>query len=86
MKIKNHFELIDHRRDGFKGLLSVKGVKYTTARDVARRAVDWAFRNRGQMPESSRSQTEKLQGGHIEQFTPFLNSAIHTYSEQVNAV
>ncbi|MEO1389975.1 MAG: glycerol-3-phosphate dehydrogenase/oxidase [Cyanobacteria bacterium J06634_6] len=85
MKIKNHFELIDHRRDGFKGLLSVKGVKYTTARDVARRAVDWAFRNRGQMPESSRSQTEKLQGGHIEQFTPFLNSAIHTYSEQVNA-
>jgi glycerol-3-phosphate dehydrogenase len=29
-------------------LLSVEGVKYTTARSVARRAVDWVFRDRGQ--------------------------------------
>ncbi|MEO0768257.1 MAG: glycerol-3-phosphate dehydrogenase/oxidase [Cyanobacteria bacterium J06649_4] len=84
MKIKKHFELIDHRRDGFKGLLSIKGVKYTTARDVARRAVDWAFRTRGQMPEPSRSQTETLHGGHIDQFASFLNSAIQTYSKQIS--
>ncbi|MEL6816453.1 MAG: glycerol-3-phosphate dehydrogenase/oxidase [Cyanobacteria bacterium J06598_3] len=83
MKLTKHFELIDHKTDGFKGLLSVKGVKYTTARDVAKRAVDWAFRDRGQMPEPSRSQAETLYGGHIEQFDAFLSTAIKTHAEQV---
>ncbi len=85
MKLTKHFHLMDHRTDGFKGLLSVKGVKYTTARDVARRAVDWVFRDRGQMPERSYSDKETLQGGHIEQFSSFLSSAIHTYKATVSA-
>ena len=85
MKLTKHFEMKDHRRDGFKGLLSVSAVKYTTAGDVARRAVNWVFRSRSQMPETSRLHQEPLQGGHIEQFQPFLETALSTYKGQVPA-
>ncbi len=85
MNLTKHFKLKDHRRDGFKGLLSVSAVKYTTAGDVARRAVDWVFHSRGQMPETSRLHQEPLQGGHIEQFQPFLETALGTYKGQVPA-
>jgi glycerol-3-phosphate dehydrogenase len=78
-KLTKHFQLTDHRRDGFKGLLSVSAVKYTTAGDVARRAVDWVFRSRQQMPETSRSHQEPLHGGHIEQFEPFLANVLTTH-------
>ena len=37
-------KIIDHSSDGIEGLLSVVGVKYTTARLEAKRVVDLAFR------------------------------------------
>jgi glycerol-3-phosphate dehydrogenase len=36
--------ILDHARDGASGLVSVVGVKYTTAREVAQRAVNRVFR------------------------------------------
>lgn len=83
MKLTKHFRLKDHRRDGFKGLLSVSAVKYTTAGDVARRVVDWVFRDRGQMPETSRLHQEPLQGGRIDRFYPFLEAALKTHKGQI---
>ncbi|MGD1895793.1 MAG: glycerol-3-phosphate dehydrogenase/oxidase [Phormidesmis sp.] len=85
MKLAKHFELIDHKQDDFAGLLSVKGVKYTTARDVARRAVNWVFRDRGQMPEKSCSHAEPIYGGHIDRFTPFMAAAISRHAGKVSA-
>jgi glycerol-3-phosphate dehydrogenase len=78
-KLTKHFQLTDHRREGFKGLLSVSAVKYTTAGDVARRAVDWVFKSRQQMPETSHLHKEPLYGGHIEQFQTFLSTALQTH-------
>jgi glycerol-3-phosphate dehydrogenase len=41
--------IVDHgAAHQVRHLLSVEGVKYTTARAVARRVVDWVFRDRGQ--------------------------------------
>jgi glycerol-3-phosphate dehydrogenase len=37
----------DHRGEGAHGLISVEGMKYTTARRVARQAIDLAFRSLG---------------------------------------
>ncbi len=78
-KLTKHFCLNDHRREGLRGLLSVSAVKYTTAGDVARRAVDWVFRDRQQMPEISYSHKTPLHGGHIEQFQPFLADVLSRY-------
>lgn len=39
--------LVDHARDGLAGLVSVQGVKYTTARAVAEEAIDLAARKLG---------------------------------------
>jgi glycerol-3-phosphate dehydrogenase len=44
-------QLIDHaRNDGRHGLISVSGVKYTTARSVARHAIDLVYRTLGMIP------------------------------------
>ncbi len=46
----------DHEaEDGIAGLLSVQGVKYTTARGVAERAIDLVFRRLGKGPVSCRT-------------------------------
>ncbi len=42
-KLLRHYMLVDHtQRDGIDGLLTVLGVKYTTARDVAERTITLA--------------------------------------------
>jgi len=72
-----HSQLIDHaKRDGIEGLLSVVGVKYTTARDVAEQAIDLALAKLGAPPRPSRSRTTPLWGGNIERFEAFLDQAL----------
>ncbi|MGC1216651.1 MAG: glycerol-3-phosphate dehydrogenase/oxidase [Phormidesmis sp.] len=83
VQLTKQFQLKDHRSEGFSGLLSVTGVKYTTARDLACRAVDWVFRDRRQMSPPSRSHEEPLYGGKILQFQRFTETAIKTYSQKV---
>jgi len=68
--------LDDHREDGLEGLLSVVGVKYTTARDVAVKAVDRALEMLGASPRESRSHSQPLVGGDIEDFDSFVEGAI----------
>ncbi len=92
VNLTKHFQLKDHRSDGLEGLLSVTGVKYTTALDLARRAVDWVFRagfappkkNRGAFPPST-SHREPLYGGHIEQFQTLLDTATHAHAPTIPA-
>jgi glycerol-3-phosphate dehydrogenase len=55
---------VDHERDGgLKGLISVVGVKWTTARQVAEEAVDLVLVRSGRDPVASRSAAEPLHGG-----------------------
>ena len=85
VQLTKQFQLKDHRSEGLSGLLSVTGVKYTTARDLACRAVDWVFRDRRQMSPPSRSHEEPLYGGKISQFQRFTETAIKTYGQKISA-
>ncbi len=59
-----HPRLVDHaRRGGPAGLLSVVGVKYTTARAVAERAVDLALLHVGRRARPAGTATTLLPGG-----------------------
>ncbi len=61
-----HYRLVDHEAaDGVRGVITILGVKYTTARDVAERVVDLAFRKLGRAASPSISSTRRLPGGDI---------------------
>ncbi len=56
-------QVLDHaRRDGLSGLISVLGVKYTTARLVAERAVDLAFEKLGRRSPRCEAKLRPLPG------------------------
>jgi glycerol-3-phosphate dehydrogenase len=61
--------IIDHAAaHGLHGLLTVIGVRYTTARGVARRVIDQAFRRMGKTPPPSRTESAPIFGGDFETF------------------
>lgn len=63
--LKRHPDIIDHSREGAPGAMTVVGVKYTTARGVAERAVDAAMRALGRARGRSRTADEMLPGAAI---------------------
>jgi glycerol-3-phosphate dehydrogenase len=76
--LSKHYQLRDHSQEGLNGLISVVGVKYTTARDVAQKTVDLIFNSWGQKPPKSVSAQVSIYGGKIDNFTNFLNQAINS--------
>lgn len=71
------FEIIDHaRRDGVTNFISVVGVKYTTARGIAQRAVDLLFHKMGRRPPTCATDTTPIRGGEIERFSRFMSEHI----------
>ena len=66
----------DHRRDGLHGLVSVLGVRYTTARDTAQAAVDTVFRVLDKTPPPCRTAETPLEGGGIEDIDRFIHRAL----------
>jgi glycerol-3-phosphate dehydrogenase len=66
------FQITDHRQHGLDGLLSVLGVKYTTARDVAEKVVERVFAVQGNEAPPARSAEVVLYGGDVGHFHDFL--------------
>lgn len=70
-----HYQIVNHSVvDGIEGLITVVGVKYTTARDVAAKAIDLAcsklkHRSSYQLPASAGI---RLPGGEIPDYNRFL--------------
>jgi glycerol-3-phosphate dehydrogenase len=64
----NHFHLIDHKKDGLEGVITVIGVKYTTASDVAEKTLRYVFPNIKLTPIA---ESPQLIGGEIENFNAF---------------
>ena len=88
VQLVRHFKIHDHaRRDGIEGLITVIGVKYTTARDVARRTVDLIALRINRKVAPSRTETTRLYGGEIDRFDDFLkenvNRNLHSLGERV---
>ena len=65
----------DHRADGVPGLMSVLGVRYTTARGTAERATDAAFTILGRTPPACQTTETPLTGGDIPDFASFVAEA-----------
>jgi glycerol-3-phosphate dehydrogenase len=63
--LKRHYEIWDHGRDGAPGLVSMLGVKYTTARRVAELAVDLAVRHLGRQTRPCATADRPLPGGDV---------------------
>jgi glycerol-3-phosphate dehydrogenase len=77
--------IIDHQKqDGLSGLISVLGVKYTTARMVAERAVDLAESKVQSRRIPCQTQTRPVHGGQIGRFQPFLTQALSAAPRGLN--
>jgi len=69
--------VIDHqKKDGISGLISILGVKYTTARVVAEQAMDLAVNQLGMKTKKCQTHMTQLSGGKIEDFRGFLRNAL----------
>lgn len=77
--VRKHYRITDHSRaDGWGGIVTVMGVKYTTARDVAERAIDLAMKKLGVAFVKGRSRETPIYGGEIGRFDDFLASAVRS--------
>ena len=72
VKRAGHYQIRDHAEAGLPGLLSVLGVKYTTARDVAEKVVTRVFHMIGRSPVPTCSDKTPLHGGDINGFEKFM--------------
>lgn len=71
-----HYRIYDHGlEDGIGGLVSVLGVKYTTARGVSEKAIDHVFKKLGFSPTTSVSARRPIYGGDIESFDDFISQS-----------
>ncbi len=75
-KRARNYQIRDHEQDGFPGLITVLGVKYTTARNVAVKVIDQVQNKLELSLPPSTSENEALFGGDIEYFDSFLNTEI----------
>jgi glycerol-3-phosphate dehydrogenase len=78
VQLAKHSQVRDHGREGIPGLISVTGVKYTLARQVAEKAVDLVFRLRGQKAPSCATDNTPVHGGDIVRFQEFLRAEAGT--------
>jgi glycerol-3-phosphate dehydrogenase len=69
--------LVDHARShGVDGLVTVIGVRWTTARGVASKAIDIVCRKLGRSVQACDTATVPIHGGAIESFEPFMADAV----------
>ncbi|MGF1542168.1 MAG: FAD-dependent oxidoreductase [Pleurocapsa sp.] len=74
--LTKHYQIQDYSKEKLSGLISVVGVKYTTARNVAQTTIDRIFKLWGQKAPTSTSACTPIYGGQIDRFATFLQNAI----------
>jgi glycerol-3-phosphate dehydrogenase len=75
--LTKHYEICDHAlEDGVEGLVSIIGVKYTTARHVAEEAVNLIETKLGKRPAQSWTAVVPVYGGTMNSFQEFLESEL----------
>jgi len=81
VKLMREGRVHDHlREDHIGGLITVVGVKYTTARKVAEKAVNLAVERLGRRARPCQTQGVPIWGGQIDRFDDFRARAITTRS------
>ena len=77
VKLEPHYKLYDHSKtDKVDGIVTVVGVKYTTARDVARKTVDLVYKKLKRRVVACQTEKVRLYGGNIDLFDDFLTANI----------
>lgn len=73
VRLSKKYQIVDHKlRDGVEGLVSIVGVKYTTARHVAENAVDLVFKKLAKKPPRCLTAETPVHGGQIERFDDYV--------------
>ena len=86
VKLLRESAVVDHARDGAHGLISMFGVRYTTARATAARAIDAVFRERGDsQPPACRTSETPVLGGAIANKDKFLRATMLREVEGVSS-
>lgn len=86
MSFGKRSQIIDHlKNDGFKGLTTVIGVRATTARGLAEKAVDLILPRLGKPARASVSSQIPIYGGDIGDFDAFLAEAIQRHRGELSA-
>ena len=78
-----HYQVIDHRKHGVSGLLTVSGVKYTTARDVAEKVTNQVADILQCSLAPSKTHQTPICGGNIQDFDGFLQTASYHLTEDL---
>jgi glycerol-3-phosphate dehydrogenase len=77
VRLLRESQVVDHSRHGMPGLISMFGVRYTTARQTAQEAVDAVFHVLGhKTPPPCRTAETPLQGGSIFHMDNFLRAVV----------
>jgi glycerol-3-phosphate dehydrogenase len=77
VRLLKESRVVDHAQHGLPGLVSMFGVRYTTARQTAQEAVDAAFRAMGHAtPPPCRTAETPLHGGSIVHMDNFLKAVL----------
>jgi glycerol-3-phosphate dehydrogenase len=77
MSFGKRSQLIDHSRDHhIEGLVTLIGVRATTARGMAKKAIDLISRKLGGKIPKCKTEVTPIYGGHIDSFDNFLSHAI----------
>lgn len=77
VRLVKESQVVDHSKHGLPGLVSMFGVRYTTARYTAEQAVDAVFRVMGhETPPPCRTAETPLQGGSINHMDNFLKAVM----------
>jgi len=86
VKIDTDYQLIDHAAaHGYEGLMTLIGVKFTTARGVAEKAVNQIFTKLGKPAALSVSATLPVAGGNTGAFGDYLSTAASRLPQGVDA-
>ena len=79
--LEGHEQIRDHAAQGFEGLLSVAGTKFTTARGVAERVTDTVLSKLKRQPAPCRTATTPLPGGSLRDIGLAIADARREYDE-----
>ena len=81
--LTKHYIICDHQKEnGISGLISVSGVKYTTARDVAEKSIKLILKKLDRNIKSVKHNKIRLSGGAIDNYDHFLTDALHSYGSK----
>ena len=81
VSLEGHEQVRDHATQGFDGLLSVAGAKFTTARSVAQRVTDLVLSKLKQKPVPCRTAATPLPGGSLRDIGLAIADARREYDE-----